>query len=904
MNDASGTTENERLQGLLEAWFESLEAGEEPTVDVICKDAPELAPMLLRIVEQESDVTDALSVLAPSRGEERQLSAEVLGDFRIMSFLGAGGMGQVHLARQESLGGRLVALKVLHSTSAGDERAVARFRREAEIAAALDHPNIVPVYAVGEDEGYAYLAMKWLSGPALDQLGEPLDPSEIARIGVAISHGLHEAHETGVVHRDVKPGNIMLDGTTPYILDFGLARANADVTVTRQGTVPGTLPYMSPEQLRAGATRSTLDARTDVYSLGATLYELVSGRCPFQGDDPEVMIREILFNDPPPLRLSAGHRDLETIVMRAMDKNRERRFASAGDMASDLERYLAGMPIVSRPTGPVTRIIKKVRRHKQASMWIGSLLLGSIALMAVLALEWIDEDRARAQSIVETAEVLGEDRFGEAARMLQSAREAYGDWADFDVLEGRIEVGRRLEDLVDRLLEGGEVSFVEKSMAELESRLSRLEGGFHSEPRALRWRIVRAIAALRRKPLEAETALTAVEGMAGRDVAAIRAHARGASMSDLPEAGARGVEEHVFTQVVMRMADRSRAERLAEIQAAERLPGGASNDRVLYAYAVWLGADESRANEAEIAFRSLFRDGEFRPSVLRNLIRQRVILGRMEDADRSAALFREKLPDTELWSPEEAAVLCELMLRRGRRAEAETLLGDMFERYPKHWTLLMMMHRAVIDEQPRKALDFLRQAVEVAKSRVEREQAESCILLVQLLNAEGDASELESVAADAMVFLEGAENRLAQADALYAQGAAERRLGNHSEARRLLHRAVVLEPRSIGPLNELATLTWELRNRDLASWVLARLSKILQEPEGGQRLLPARDLFAALYLQGYIARLAEQWQTVARSFADALQLAEDEEEFASLIADPVQLQQFVILLEESWTKLK
>ena len=116
MNDASGTTENERLQGLLEAWFESLEAGEEPTVDVICKDAPELAPMLLRIVEQESDVTDALSVLAPSRGEERQLSAEVLGDFRIMSFLGAGGMGQVHLARQESLGGRLVALKVLHST--------------------------------------------------------------------------------------------------------------------------------------------------------------------------------------------------------------------------------------------------------------------------------------------------------------------------------------------------------------------------------------------------------------------------------------------------------------------------------------------------------------------------------------------------------------------------------------------------------------------------------------------------------------------------------------------------------------------------------------------------------------------------------------------------------------------
>lgn len=903
MSERPDSAENERLQELLEAWFAKVEAGEEPTVEEVCADAPEMQPVLRRLVEQESDVTDALSVLAPDRGEERSLGVDVLGDFRIMSFLGSGGMGQVHLARQESLGGRLVALKVLHATAAQDRRSVQRFRREAEIAAALDHPNIVPVYAVGEDAGYAYLAMKWLSGPALDQLPDPLDPHECARIGAAIARGLDEAHDTGVVHRDVKPGNVMLDGATPYILDFGLARAQADVTVTRQGTVPGTLPYMSPEQLRAGTSRSTLDARTDVYSLGATLYEVVSGRCPFVGDDPEVMIREILFNDPPPLKLPAAHRDLETIIGRAMDKDRERRFASAGAMADDLERYLAGLPVVSRPTGPVTRIVKKVRRHKQASMWIGGLLIGSIVLMTVLTLKWFEEDRARSEAVVEITEVLAADRFAEAGRLLKSARARYGAFSEFDALEHRIDIGERLEDLVDRVLEGGELKFVERAAAALVERLESERGGFRDESRRARWRLVRAIIALRQRPMDRRAAVAAVEGMEGRDVAAIRAHAEGRPLDDLPPAGARGVEEHVLTQVVLRIADRSRDERLREIRAAERLLGGTSDDRVLHAHATWLAEDIDRTFEAELAFRGLARDGEYRRSVLRNLIRQQVILDRLDDAERSAASFVAKQPDRSTWSPEESAVLAELALRLDRPDEAAAIISEAFETYPKNWTLLMMMHRVEVGRDPKVALAHLETAIEISTFRKQREQARSRALVLRLFMAGTDRQQIESVVADAEAFLLDVEDPLAKADALYAQGAGERRLGNARAARQLLERSLATAELSIGPINELATLAWDQQDPAFAASVLPSLAKVLAAGAGGERRLPRRDRFVALFLQGYLARLVRDWKLVATSFTDAMQLAEDDDDLASTIANPVLMTLFAALLAEARKEL-
>ena len=323
----------------------------------------------------------------------------MLGEFELIAPIGKGGSGEVYLARQTSLG-RLVAIKRLRL--AADGRNSMRLRREAEVAASLDHPGIVPIYAVGEQGGDGWIAMKWLTGPALDAVTEPLSAQDVARIGAATARALHEAHMAGIVHRDIKPSNVVLDGGNPCIVDFGLARDGDEVVrTTVDGHVSGTLLYMSPEQIRSGGTTVTLDGRTDVYSLGATLYELLSGKPPHDGDHPGQVIHRILEQDPLP---PTTERDLATIVLRALDKDREQRFRSALEMAADLERYLRGEPILSRPVGVTTRLWKLARRNRRASLLVGSALLVAVGLGAVLL--WNARQRAMLRVVAWNDDVL------------------------------------------------------------------------------------------------------------------------------------------------------------------------------------------------------------------------------------------------------------------------------------------------------------------------------------------------------------------------------------------------------------------------------------------------------------------------------------------------------------------
>ncbi len=299
------------------------------------------------------------SAVAPLEGTD-------LGNYRVLGLLGAGGMGAVYRARQKGLE-RTVALKVLSATGAEE---VERFFREARSAARLRHPNIVAIHEVLNDRGYYFLAMDLIDGGTLGDAirRTPLAPRRGAEIVRTVCRAVHYAHEQGIVHRDLKPANILLDPRgDPLVTDFGLAKEiSGGATLTSSGMVMGTPAYMAPEQaVGSGNLGSSIDARTDVYALGAIFYECLAGRAPFSGENAIEVLQKVLSEDPPPPR--RGHpeldRDLETICLKAMEKDKSRRYESAAAMAEDLDRYLRGESILARRAGLPRRARIWVRRH-------------------------------------------------------------------------------------------------------------------------------------------------------------------------------------------------------------------------------------------------------------------------------------------------------------------------------------------------------------------------------------------------------------------------------------------------------------------------------------------------------------------------------------------------------------
>ncbi|QDV38513.1 protein kinase domain-containing protein [Tautonia plasticadhaerens] len=312
------------------------------------------------------------------------------GDYELLEEIARGGMGVVYRARQISLN-RPVALKVIRAGHLADEGDVRRFRLEAEAAAALDHPGIVPVFEVGRHRGQDFFSMGYVAGRSLAQelAAGPLPSRRAAELLQQVAEAVAYAHGRGVLHRDLKPANILLDGRgRPRVTDFGLAkRVEGDSGLTRSGAVVGTPSYMPPEQ--AEGRNVEVGPAADVYGLGATLYAALTGRPPFQAATVADTLRQVVERDPvPPRRLNAAvPRDLETICLKCLEKPAERRCASAGELAADLGRWLEGRPIRARPVSPPERTWRWCRRNPvvAALSTALSLLLVAAAVGATLA---------------------------------------------------------------------------------------------------------------------------------------------------------------------------------------------------------------------------------------------------------------------------------------------------------------------------------------------------------------------------------------------------------------------------------------------------------------------------------------------------------------------------------------
>ncbi len=351
-----------------------------------------------------SAVTGETKVLPPNAapaGPPAPGSRQRFGDYELLQEIAHGGMGVVYRARQISLD-RTVALKMILSGQLATPAEVQRFRIEAEAAAKLDHPNIVPIYEIGEYEGQHYFSMKLVEGGRLsDEIGgKPMPDRRAAQLMVSVARAVHFAHQHGVLHRDLKPTNVLLDKHgEPQLTDFGLAKmAEHGSTVTQTMTVIGTANYMAPEQA-SGQTRQ-LTTAVDVYSLGATLYEMLTGRPPFQGPNMVETLRQVVEKEPVrPRTLNPRlDRDLETICLKCLEKRPQHRYESAEALALDLERWLVGEPIHARPATTWERTIKWAKRKPAIATLLGLLVLVGAAGVCGIFMQWREAAGARRQA--------------------------------------------------------------------------------------------------------------------------------------------------------------------------------------------------------------------------------------------------------------------------------------------------------------------------------------------------------------------------------------------------------------------------------------------------------------------------------------------------------------------------
>ena len=446
--------QQEQLAVILDQYLVESERGAEPNLDELCYQHLELAPAIRHYVQSLRLLKVAATDVRDKSSRQHQpadIPTKQIGDYRIVREIGRGGMGVVYEAHQISLG-RRVALKLLPFAAVLDQRQIARFQNEAQAAAQLHHPHIVPVYAIGNDRGTYFYSMQFIDGQSLEQAiaslqsgfdaWTPSSPSKsspasyvdrdettieaaliddlmlpareasstarsnhseqtesirqiathvsvrssnhvrrIAELGIQAAGALHFAHQHGIVHRDIKPSNLLIDREGKlWIADFGLAQCAGSGSLTRSGDIVGTLRYMSPEQ----ATGKThwIDNRTDIYSLGLTLYELLTLHPAVDSDDRMTMLRQIENEEPTaPRRINSSIPiDLENIVMKAISKEREDRYATAGDLAADLQRWLEGKVILARRPSLMDRSARWISKNART---VAYLLFAMCVLFSV-----------------------------------------------------------------------------------------------------------------------------------------------------------------------------------------------------------------------------------------------------------------------------------------------------------------------------------------------------------------------------------------------------------------------------------------------------------------------------------------------------------------------------------------
>jgi tetratricopeptide (TPR) repeat protein len=449
------------------SWTEA--APDEPALTRVLHQLRAIPPYETPHADTTSEpVPPSLGFLGPP-AQEGDLGT--LGPYRILAELGRGGMGIVLLGYDSTLR-RTVALKVLPPERA-EARARARFVREAQAAAGIEHDYVVPVHAVANPaDGPPYLVMQYVEGPTLRQRIKAegrLDPRQAARIAEQVAEGLAAAHRNGLIHRDIKPANIILDSAQgrAKITDFGLVRiTSVPGGTTQEGSMLGTPEYMSPEQARAPAR---IDARTDVYSLGVTLFEALTGETPFRGV-PQMVLQQVLNDEPrSPRRLNdAIPHDLETICLKAMAKEASRRYQSAGDLAEDLRRFLAGQPIRARPIQAWERALKWVRRRPAVAA-----LLALVVFVTALGFGLLE--RARRQAEADKVEIAKQKDIAQANETAAIQREAEAK-AVLEFFENRIFAAARPEGQAGGL--GHDVSL----RRAVEASLPFVEKSFTNQP--------------------------------------------------------------------------------------------------------------------------------------------------------------------------------------------------------------------------------------------------------------------------------------------------------------------------------------------------------------------------------------------------------------------------------------
>jgi TolB-like protein/Tfp pilus assembly protein PilF/predicted Ser/Thr protein kinase len=392
--------------------------------DKIFDDAPKgLCPACLldtAIVLLASEDEDEVDPAEVSHGDRPATAGSVknlgdVGDYELLQEIGRGAQGVVYRARQKSLN-RAVALKIIGLGHWATEAHIKRFRLEAEAAAKLDHPSIVPIHEIRECDGSCYFSMQLIEGGPLEEVvkGQPMPVRVAAELIAKLARTVHYAHERGILHRDIKPGNILLDAKgEPHLTDFGLARlVETESTVTRTTEALGTPSYMAPEQAMGNPGAAGLTSATDVYGLGAVLYHLLTGHPPFAGGTIYETIRLLLDTEPRPPRLlnPKVDRDLATICLKCLEKDPQRRYSSALVLAEDLERWLRHEPIQARPTGVFIRANKWMRRQPA----IAALIALSVAFAATVGvIVWKSEfvgRRATTGVAVLPFEDLGNDK--------------------------------------------------------------------------------------------------------------------------------------------------------------------------------------------------------------------------------------------------------------------------------------------------------------------------------------------------------------------------------------------------------------------------------------------------------------------------------------------------------------
>jgi len=476
---SAGTPLERELAEVLDAYLAQLERGETVDTAALLAAHPEIADELRLHLEDVQLLQGAASRMRlMESAAEAPAGPRQVGEYRILREIGRGGMGIVYEAHQKSLN-RQVALKMLPFGAVLDPRKIARFRNEAQAAAQLHHPHIVPVFAVGQEQGVYYYAMQFIDGQSLSQIIDEMREREeslaqgstrgvtgitqpivresaetlsrsrgaddffrtVARLGKQAAEALEHAHQFGIIHRDIKPSNLMIDNLGQlWITDFGLARMQSDVGVTRTGDLIGTLRYMSPEQ--ASGQSALIDPRSDVYSLGVTLYELLAGEPAFGDDDRATLIKRVINDEPAPLRKlnRAVPVDLETIVMTAMAKSRDDRYATAQALAEDLERFLADKPALARRPTVADRAARWARRHRPL-VTVAAVALVCLTLVSAAGLGLLVREQARTKAALAQAE--------------QSALRARSSFerAEKHFRQARVVVDQFGAGLVDRLAE-------------------------------------------------------------------------------------------------------------------------------------------------------------------------------------------------------------------------------------------------------------------------------------------------------------------------------------------------------------------------------------------------------------------------------------------------------------------